>query len=176
MPVVPPTPGVSTIDPNGRRAPLVDGPSPRSSRPAQARGGDPLQHILDAKKSESLAPVGVKQGVQDVIEIPIRTRKSRRGTVTIASADGKNYTFQTRGPKGQPLPHVAVQCLYIALHEIALTGDPAAGLRVFDAFKVRIDDFDEQRYYPRPNATEAPPEEEPPSGVKFGGGLDPEDE
>ena len=140
-PSVPP-PGVSAIG----GSPVA--PPTSHVRPARtARAGDEvLKNVQDMRRVAYSGVDGDTDADVDIREVPLPGHKSERGVILVPSVDGKTYKFRIRDREtGKPLPERTIICLYIAIRELMLGGNP---LDVFDAFKVRLPDLDKQQLLP----------------------------
>ena len=137
-----PPPGVSAIG----GSPMT--PPPSHARPPRtARAGDEvLKNIESMRKLPYSGVEGDTDADVDIREVPLPGHKSERGVISVPSVDGKTYKFRIRDREtGKPLPERTIICLYIAIRELMLGGNP---LDVFDAFKVRLPDLDKQQLLP----------------------------
>lgn len=158
-----PEPGVSNIGEDGKRTPTGIAP-PKRGRLAPTRDREPLKNVEGARRIDPRAPpAGVQAALPDIVEIPIKTKRSARTRTTFTSADGETYTIQTHDEKGRPLPHRNELCLFLSIREMNVGGDP---FTVFDAFKLRIEDVDGKLVYPVPGTQAAEPAE--PKGFTLG--------
>jgi hypothetical protein len=145
----PPNPGVSSV--GGSNAGKGDGNERARAKGGRRlkRGEDPLKNPDAGRKvnNNSQLPAGVKARVPtDIREFDIANRsRSKRSTKTYDSVDGQTYTLRTRDSKGNPLPERMLQCLYLAVREQRIGGDP---FTVFDAFGLAMEDLDGKQIYP----------------------------
>ena len=162
--ITPPSPGVSNIGEDGSRRSLgVE--TPRRGRDRGARDREPLRNLEGARVVDPRSPpAGVRQKLPDVVEIPIRRKVSTRTRTTFTSADGETYTLQTHDERGRPLPSREMLCLFLAIRELNVGGDP---FTVFNAFKLKIEDVDGKLVYPVPGSEAAAPAA-PPASFSLG--------
>lgn len=145
----PPPPGVSSIDESGGRTQVADVPAAKVRGRRRLPGEEVLQNPEAGKKIvESSGPPGTRSIKRDIVEMPMPGMKvPKRHTATFHSADGREYIFRTHDQKGRAVPMRETMCLFLALREQRIGGDPFV---VFDAFKLNIKDFNEQQFYPVP--------------------------
>lgn len=145
-----PSPGVSNIGENGSRRSIR-----QDVRPAQpGRFREPLKNIAGARNIDpSAPPPGTSRNVSTVVEIPMGRRTSNKTRATFRSADGRALSFQTHDEKGRAHPTNHTLCLFLAIREMRLGGDPFV---VFQAFRLKIDDVDGQSVFPVPDTTPLP--------------------
>lgn len=144
----PPAPGVGNIGGNAGKGDGNERARAKGGRRLR-RGEDPLKNPDAGRRvsNNSQLPPGVKARVPtDIREFDIASRsRSKRSTKTYDSVDGQTYTLRTRDSKGNPLPDRMLQCLYLAIREQRLGGDPFV---VFDAFGLQMEDLDGKQIYP----------------------------
>ncbi len=166
-----PAPGqVSTLQDGGAagpiRVPVGKAAAPaKPARPDGRRRQRPMRHGEDPLYNRDLGreipsqpvhgPPGVQARTPSVVEMPLPVAKSRRGHATYRSVDGKTYTVRTHA-KGQPVPFRELQCLFLAMREVALGGSP---IPVFDAHKLVLKDADDQQIFPIVNMPEFAPDD-----------------
>jgi hypothetical protein len=124
---------------------------PTSKRPGpKGRRQEPLQNIEQFTRIETggMTPNGVGPLRQDIVEAPVAaTRRSETKLVSFESIDGLTYSFSRTGKTDTDKLGRAFQLLLFAMIEEAKGG---SALRVFDAFKLKFTDHDQQVIYPIP--------------------------
>jgi len=164
----PPPPGVSNISSTGGRTAIKDSPVAKEAASQEQMNADaasrrrrgskrkPGEDVLVAPSTGTriaggTAPPGTGLIDRDIVEMPLPTaRKGHKRVATVESVDGGTYSFRTHDGKGKALPHREMQCLFLAIREWRLGGDPFS---VFDAFKLKIRDINDHAVYPVPNMT-----------------------
>jgi hypothetical protein len=121
----------------------------RRNRGQLRRPGEDV--LVQAERGRQIAgggspTAGVGTVDQDIIEMPApRVQKARRRVARFASVDGNTYEMRIHGAKGKALPGREVMCLFAALREWRLGGDP---LVVLEAYRLRLEDVNGKTLFP----------------------------
>lgn len=107
--------------------------------------GAALEQGRRSGSGQGPVPPGTTRIEQDVVEIPISSKKGNRGVAIWDSIDGNQYNFRFLGADGKIDKNRIYMCLFMAIRELRLGGDP---LDVINAFRLKFDDDNGLQVFP----------------------------